>query len=98
MVDLNNTDSRRRRRRQLSTLLSIREEADRDPLSLENVSSSTADSIQRDSAVYREVRATMAVGGELGVQFLPKDEFILNTMIEIEAKEYSLALEREAEG
>ncbi|KAG5522624.1 hypothetical protein RHGRI_034693 [Rhododendron griersonianum] len=95
-VDLNNADCRRRRRRQLSNLLVLREEADSDPV--ENVSASSEDTIQNDSAIYREVRATMAIGGELGVNFLPKDDIILNTMIEIEAREFSLALEREAEG
>ncbi|KAG5522231.1 hypothetical protein RHGRI_034421 [Rhododendron griersonianum] len=96
MVDLNDADCRRRRRRQLSNLLSLREATD--PTPAENDPSSPDDSIQSDSAVSREVRATMAIGGMLGVNFLPKDDMLLNTMIEIEAKEYSLALEREAEG
>ncbi|KAI8558508.1 hypothetical protein RHMOL_Rhmol04G0099800 [Rhododendron molle] len=98
LVDLTNAECRRRRRRQMSNLLTLREAADRDPVPEENVSPSSDDSIQSDSAVIREVRATMAIGGELGVKFLPQDDVILNSMIEIEAREYSLALEREAEG
>lgn len=113
LVDLNNVECRRRRRRQLSNLLTLREAAAQDHLSVENVSRDadrdplddsisgcrpSDDSIQSDSAIVREVRATMAIGGELGVKFLPQDDVILNSMIEIEAREYFLALERETEG
>lgn len=40
----------------------------------------------------------IAVGRELGVNFLPNDDAIVRTMIEIEYQEYSLSLEREAGG
>lgn len=67
MVDLNNVDYRRRRMRQLSNFLILREGGDHE----ESYSSSLGDTIQSDSVVYREVRTTMAIGGQLNVNFLP---------------------------
>lgn len=98
MIDLNNADCRRRRRRQLSNLLSLREGGDRTFNHEESDLSSPGDTIQSDSVICREVQATMAIGGQLNVNFLTQDDVIINKMIEIEAQEYSLVLEREAEG
>ncbi|KAI8569701.1 hypothetical protein RHMOL_Rhmol02G0297900 [Rhododendron molle] len=82
----------------MSNLLSLREEVDRTFNHEESFASSSEDTIQSDSVIYREVRATMAIGGQLNVNFLPQDDVILNKMIEMEAQEYSVMLEREAEG
>lgn len=39
----------------------------------------------------------MVVGNALGINFQPNSQEALQAMIELEAKEYSLALEREVE-
>lgn len=97
LVDLNDAGCRRRRRRQLSNLVLTREMVNQDRTQVENSVSSTEISPQSDSQVMHEVRATMAVGGELGINFQPNDEIALRSMIEMEAWEYSLMLEKEAE-
>ncbi|KAG5529432.1 hypothetical protein RHGRI_029978 [Rhododendron griersonianum] len=98
MVDLNEAECRRRRRRQLSNLVLISEGVDRDRTQVEDSVSTSLVSPQSNSRVIREVRATMAIGGELGINFRPDDDLILCLMIENESKEYSQMLEREAEG
>lgn len=99
MVDLNDARCRRRRRMQFSNLLSISEEVDPNHEQLESISSfSSDDPNQSNSTVIREIRATMEIGGQLGIIFRPNDDVILGKMIEIEAQEYSSLLEREARG
>ncbi|KAG5524364.1 hypothetical protein RHGRI_031132 [Rhododendron griersonianum] len=98
LVDLNDVECRRRRRRQLSNLAIIREGMEEDRTRVENSVSSSAVSPQSSSRVIREVRATMEIGGELGINFRPDDDLVLRSMIEIESLEYSQMLEREAEG
>lgn len=51
---------------------------------------------ESESVIGREVQATMAIGGALGINFLPNSSEVLRTMIQLEAQEYSQALEREA--
>lgn len=95
MVDLNNTECRKRRRRQLSNLILIREELDREPCSEEDISQpSSEDLSQANLKILNEVKASMAVGGELGVNFLPDDDETLTRMIQLEIQEYSLMNER----
>lgn len=98
LVDLNDVECRRRRRRQLSNLAIIREGMEEDRTRVENSVSSSAVSPQSSSRVIREVRATMEIGGELGINFRPDDDLVLRSMIEIESLEYSQMLERVAEG
>ncbi|KAG5521008.1 hypothetical protein RHGRI_033528 [Rhododendron griersonianum] len=94
LVDLNNTDCRKRRRRQLNNLLRIREDLDRDSSSEEASQSLSDDISQVSPSIINEVRATMAIGGELDINFLPNDNETLNRMIELEVKEFSLMKER----
>ncbi|KAI8537598.1 hypothetical protein RHMOL_Rhmol09G0036400 [Rhododendron molle] len=99
MVDLNDAGCRRRRRRQLSSLMSISEEADANPDQEDAISSfSPNEPAQSNSAVLQEIRATMAIGSQLGIIFRPNDDVILGKMIEIEAQEYSALLEKDARG
>ncbi|KAG5537241.1 hypothetical protein RHGRI_024627 [Rhododendron griersonianum] len=95
MVDLNNTECRKRRRRQLSNLIRIREELDREPCSEDISQPSSEDQSQANLMILNEVKASMAVGGELGVNFLPYDDETLRRMIQLEIQEYSLMTERE---
>lgn len=77
----------------------ISEEADHNPKQLVSNSSNFSDeSNHNDSLVLQEIRATMAVRGQLGINFCPNVEVVLGKMIEIEAKEYSVLLEREVGG
>lgn len=96
MVDLNDADCRRRRRRQLSSLIQIQVEAEQRPELVVNSSTQSGEIVQSNSVVMREVLATMAVGGQLGINFMPNDMSILNEMIVREAQAYSQMLEREA--
>lgn len=99
VVDLKDAGCRRRRRRQLSNLATISENVDRNP-DLEVSSSSTEleEVMQTNPDVAREVLATMAVGGELGIIFRPNDDLILRKMIEIDSQEYSHDCERVSGG
>lgn len=65
---------------------------------MENNSSSSDETLQSNSLVRREIMASMAIGSQLGINFLPCDDLILGKMIELESQEYSLMLEREAGG
>lgn len=99
MMDLNDAGCRRRRRRQLANLASLSEEVVPDTEQLESISSfSSGNSNLNDSSVLREVRATMAIGSQLGSNFRPNDDMILGKMIELEAQEYSNFEEHEAQG
>lgn len=93
MVDLNDAECRRRRRRQLSNLLSLHE-LENTQVVVANSTSSVDDSIEDDSVVGREILATLGIGGALGINFQPNSAAALRYMIEEEAKEYSLALVR----
>lgn len=98
LVDLSDAAGRKRRRRQLTNLLRIREELSKEPSMVDGSPLSSgesvqAESIQTDSRIVDEVRATMAIGGELNVQFLPNDDVVLKKMIELEVKEYALLRE-----
>lgn len=95
VVDLKDTGCRRRRRRQLSNLATISEAADRNPNMVANSYSTELEEVlQTNPVVAREVLATMAVGGELGITFRPNDDLILQKMIEIESQEFSHERER----
>ncbi|KAI8531875.1 hypothetical protein RHMOL_Rhmol11G0169900 [Rhododendron molle] len=94
LVDLNNTECRKRRRRELTNLLKIREELDGDPSLVRASQPSSEDISQGSPSIVNEVRATMAVGGELDINFLPDDNETLQRMIELEVEEYSLVKER----
>lgn len=96
LVDLNDAACRKRRRRQLTNLIRIREELSREPSMVDGSSSSSGDSVQSDLRIAEEVRATMEIGGQLNVDFLPNDDVVLRKMIEIEIKEFAHA--REGEG
>lgn len=79
---------------QLANLVQIREELSREP-SIVEVSSSTSGEIQSNPSIAREVRASMVVGGELDIQFLPNDDVVLKKMIELEIEEYARLRARE---
>lgn len=84
-----------RRRRQLSNLESISEAADLNPRPAANGPSSSPEELsQTNPDLVREVLATMAIGGELGINFRPDDDRVLHKMIELELQEVSLARER----
>lgn len=95
MVDLNNAECRIRRRRQLSSLIQLQDEAEKNPEMVINSSTQSGEIIQNNSVVMREIMATMAIGGQLGMNFLPNDVATLNDMIVSEAHAYSQMLERE---
>lgn len=97
MVDLRDADCRRRRRRQISNLLTLHEVEENSQEVAPNSTDSEVYPIQSDSPVKREVLATMAVGETLGIKFKPNSTTALRTMIEVEVREYSLGLERKAE-
>lgn len=99
VVDLHDSGCRRRRRRQLSNLASISEALETNPELVANrCSPSAEESPPTNPEVVREVRATMAVGGELGINFNPNDDLILSRMIELESQEYPQARERVSDG
>lgn len=62
MVDLNEAGCRRRRRLQLSHLLLLHEAVDQNPELVMHSSSSSGETPQSNSIVFREVSATMAIG------------------------------------
>lgn len=108
MVDLKDAACRRRRRRQLTTLMDIQaravqnQEEDEDTSVEESSSekvtnsvSSPNDSIESESIIGREVQETMAMGAALGMKFQPNSSEVLESMIHLEAQEYSKTLERE---
>lgn len=95
VVDLHDASCRRRRRRQLSTLASISETLESNPeTEAIRPSPSLEESFSTNPEVVREALATMAVGGELGINFRPNDDLILCKMIELEAQELSQTCER----
>lgn len=96
MVDLNNVDCRRRRIKHMSNLLLIQERMENNSEVVENSVASTNDSIESVSAIEREVRASLVVGEALGINCVPNSEEMMHNLIEMEAHEYSLNLEREA--
>lgn len=96
MVDLTSADCRRRRRRHLSNLMLIQERVENSSKIVENSISSSDESIESDSAIEKEVRASMAMGEALGINFVPNSKEMMCNLIEMEAYEYSLNLEREA--
>lgn len=96
MVDLNDAGCWKRRRRQLSNLIEIYEERSRDLEVVRSESTSPANSIHSSQRIVDEVRATMAIGSQLHVNFRPNDDLILKKMIILESKEASLLREREA--
>ncbi|XP_058185545.1 uncharacterized protein LOC131302757 [Rhododendron vialii] len=68
---------------------SISEDADRLPDQVANNSSPDLEEVvQTHPDVVREVLATMAVGGELGISFRPNDDLILRKMIDFESQEF----------
>lgn len=79
--------------RQLSNLIRIREELSKESSMVDGSSASPGEAIQSDLRIAEEVRATMAIGGELNVNFLPNDDVVLKKMIELEFKEYALISE-----
>lgn len=108
VVDLNNAACRRRRRRQMSSLLQIYEgketengdEADEtdegEANEEEDISSSFFDKATFSTPqIENEVRATMAVGAKLSINFKHNDPIILKKMIGIGLKENDLLLRRE---
>lgn len=95
MVDLNDVECRRRRRRQLSNLIQIYEDLSGEPGEEESEPNSSIESIKSTHHVIEEVRATMAIGAQLNVNFLPNDDRILKKMITIKSKEAALLRERE---
>lgn len=97
LVDLNDAACRKRRRRQLSNLLLIQEEMEREDRSRSCSSSSSGETLQSTSLIEREVRATMAVGAELGIQYVPADEQFLRRMIEEEDEECVRSQARDGE-
>lgn len=96
MVDLNNADCRRRRRRRISNLITLHKLEESGQEIAANSTDSEDDSIQTDSAVEREVLATMAVGRAVGINFQSDSAAALRVMIEMETKEASSDLVREA--
>lgn len=88
IVDLNDAACRKRGRRQLSNLIHIQDEVDRESRS-ETVYSSSDDTIQSSALIIREVRATMMVGSQLGVLYTDRDNQTLRKMIEMENEECS---------
>ncbi|KAG5564581.1 hypothetical protein RHGRI_000685 [Rhododendron griersonianum] len=96
MVDLNDAGCRRRRRRQLSNLIQIFEESSRDVEEIASESISPANSVHTSQRIVDEVRATMAIGSQLHVNFRPDDDKVLTNMIFLENKEAALLREREA--
>lgn len=74
MVDLSKAECRRSRRRQLSNLIQIHEEISGESEEEETESKSSTDSIESSQRIIGEVRATMAIGAELNVNFFPDDE------------------------
>lgn len=102
LVDLTDAACRKRRRRQISNRCRIQEEMERESRHGSSSSSSSeesicSDSIQSSSIIAREVKATMAVGDELGVRFSQADELVLGRMIELELEEYRRTQERAGE-
>ncbi|KAG5517528.1 hypothetical protein RHGRI_038060 [Rhododendron griersonianum] len=87
LVDLNDAACRKRRRRQLSNLFLIQKEVAREASSGSESFSSSGETLQSNSPIEREVRATMAVGAELGVCYTPADEQCLRRMIQMETEE-----------
>lgn len=77
LVNLNDATCRKRKRRQLSNLFLIKEEMARESSSWTcspSSSSSLGETLQSSSLIVREVRATMAVGAEIGVRYSPAYE------------------------
>lgn len=95
VVDLNKADCRRRRRRKLSNLIQIHEENSSESGEEEAVSKSPSDSVESSQHIIDEVRATMAIGAELNVNFLPNDERVLKKMIILESKEAAILRQKE---
>lgn len=87
LVDLNDAECRKRRRRQLSNLFLIQEELASEARIGTVSSSSSGETLQNSSLIEKEVRATMAVGAKLGVCYTPADEQCLRKMIEVETEE-----------
>lgn len=94
-VDLNNVDCRRRRHRQLSNLIQIHEEISGELEEEEAESNSSTESIESSQHIIDEVRATMAIGAELNVNFLPDDDRVLKKMILLETKEAASLRDKE---
>lgn len=78
MVDLKDAGCRRRRRRQLSKLMTLHEVEEKCQEVVADTYSSEEDPIQSNSPVEREVLATMAIGNALGIKFQPNSPAVSN--------------------
>lgn len=96
LVDLNNAEGRKKRRRQLLSVMSGEREGEDASADEGEFQASLQEIRQSNSSVLREVNATLEVGRQLGIEFLPKDLTTLQEMVESEAQDYLAQLEKEA--